>query len=172
MKITQQDLEELKQKADRAMAKVRGMRDKAESMTMQLVQTMEVGGTAFGFGILQGRTGGVEVIGVPVDLGAAFLLHLGGYVGAAGEASSHLHNIGDGAAASYLNTLGVGIGARMRSEAERAGGGTAAATPGATPASTTAPSRLPAGSASAGAVPTGAADQAMARALANMQRAA
>lgn len=170
MKISQQDLEDLKQKADRAMAKVRGMRDKAESMTMQLVQTMEVGGTAFGFGILQGRTGGVEVIGVPVDLGAAFLLHLGGYVGAAGEASTHLHNIGDGAAASYLNTLGVGIGARMRSEAERAGGG--ATTPTATTASAPAPSRLPAGSASAGAVPTGAADQAMARALANMQRAA
>lgn len=87
----------------------------AEEMTEKFVRTLEVGAAALGTGVVQGR-GGVEVMGVPVELGAALGLNLAGYFGVAGKHSGHLNNLGDGALAGYLAQVGRGIGVAWKNK--------------------------------------------------------
>lgn len=106
---------ELNRAHDRLMSlknRVAGLRKTAEATTEKIVRTAEVGGTAFLAGVLQGR-GGVEVLGVPLELGAGVGLNLLGYFNAAGKMSDHLNNVGDGALAAYFVTLGRGVGEEM-----------------------------------------------------------
>lgn len=91
--------------------RIEKFKDRAEDMTRKFVRTVEVGTAALGVGILQGKTGGVELMGVPAELGAGLALNLLGYFGAAGQHSEHLNNLGDGALAGYLATVGRGLGA-------------------------------------------------------------
>jgi hypothetical protein len=104
--------------------RVAGMREDARKVTKHLVRTAEVGGTAFAIGLVQGRTDGVEVLGVPVELlvGGGFTLF--SLFNGAGEYSDHLAAVGDGALAAYATTLGRGVGVTMRQKALGAGGGT------------------------------------------------
>lgn len=126
------------------------------SVLMKVVRSGEVVGVAGMFGLVNGRTGGLELLGVPVDLLSGAALHGAGVAGLAGDQSDHLHAMGDGALASFSVTLGTSVGARMRREAlaaaaARASGG--------------------GGGAAAGALPgADAADRAMANALAHMAR--
>lgn len=89
-------------------------RDHAEKTTEKVVRSVEVGASALTVGIIQGRVGSVEVMGVPFELGAGVALNLLGYFGAAGKFSDHLCNLGDGALASYLTTVGKGVGTAMK----------------------------------------------------------
>ena len=89
------------------------LREKAQDTTEKVVRTVEVGSSALAFGVVQGRMGSVEIMGVPLDLGAGVALNLLGYFGAAGKYSDHLNNFGDGALAAYLCTVGKGVGASM-----------------------------------------------------------
>lgn len=81
------------------------------------VHTSEVSAASFISGVLQGRYGGVEVLGVPIDLGLAALLHVGGFLGLAGKMSIHLHGFGDGFLASFLTTTGRGVGKSWKERA-------------------------------------------------------
>ncbi len=92
-------------------------RDKADKAVEVLVSAAEVGGASFSLGLIQGRYGGVEIVGVPLDLGAAIVLHGLAFIGVGGKLSHHLHNFGDGALATYLATLGRGAGVEMRKKA-------------------------------------------------------
>jgi len=92
-----------------------------EKVTEKVIRTATVGGTAFGVGLLNGKTGGVEVMGVPLELGAGLALNVLGYMGAAGKMSDHLGNIGDGALASFAAMEGVKVG--MQWAQKSAGGG-------------------------------------------------
>jgi hypothetical protein len=91
-----------------------GAREKANEAVASVVQTTEVTAVAFALGIVNGRWSGVEFLGVPLDLWLA-----GGAKGFAlmGIQPEHLHNMGDGALASYSTTLGAGIGREMRVKA-------------------------------------------------------
>lgn len=85
-----------------------------------VVQTTEVAGTAFLFGFLHGRKGGMpETAKVPWDLGTAALMHVLGFagVGEDQDAPWHLHNVGNGALSYYTGSMGAQIGQRMRRSA-------------------------------------------------------
>ena len=117
---------ELAEKVDKLAQRAKGLAVKGEEAMGHMVQSMEVGMSALGFGWAEGRYGSIELLGIPANLGASVVLHGLGYFGMAGKHSEHLHNLGDGALASYLHTMGVGIGARSRQPA-RPGGATSGA---------------------------------------------
>lgn len=104
--------------------RIEKIKTQTEKVTEKLVRTAEVGGTAFAVGVLNGKTGGVEVVGVPLELGAGVALNILSYMGAAGKMSDHLGNIGDGALAAFGTMEGVKIGLEWRRKSE---GGTAPA---------------------------------------------
>ena len=95
--------------------RVQTIKADAEEKVMVVVQTAEVSTAAFAFGLVNGRWNRPEVVGVPVDALAGMGFHvLGFFIDKGGE---HMHNLGDGALASYLASLGMGVGAKMRLEA-------------------------------------------------------
>lgn len=96
--------------------------DHKESMAA-LVYTGEGATAAFAMGMVNGRWGGVELLGVPLSLLSAGGAHLLGF---AGIASEHMHAFGNGFLFNYASELGLGIGARMAAEAARAAAAPAA----------------------------------------------
>jgi hypothetical protein len=95
-------------------------KDHAAKTTEKVVRTVEVGVAALGVGVLQGRSGSIEIMGVPAELGLGLGLNLLGYFGAAGKHSDHLNNFGDGALAAYLVTVGKGVGTAMKAKSGQA----------------------------------------------------
>lgn len=87
----------------------------------QGIALVEVGGAAFGFGLLQGRRGGmpeIPYIGLSADLFTGLVLHLVGFMGWAGKYGDHAHNLGNGAIASWAVNQGALLGEKMRKESE------------------------------------------------------
>ena len=119
MHITQQHAKQALTRFDALKKRIEGMKEKAEHTTQKVVRTVEVGGAAFGMGLLQGYTGGVEVFGVPLELGLGIGLNVFGLLGGAGAYSDHLHNVADGCLASYATTLGRGVGTTMLQKSEK-----------------------------------------------------
>jgi len=154
--LSKSDIEGLKAKAMRAQSAIRNAREAVAEQVGHVVRTAEVTGVAFAFGVANGYTGGVEVLGIPVDLGSGVAGHLAAFL-VGGDLSLHLHAMADGAIASYATVAGVGVGAKMK---ER---NTAATRPGA-------PGALP-GGAAAGSLPSPSADQAMRQAIHAMSMA-
>ena len=150
LQITRQDAERLLRTAQNARASIKRAKEHANEAVERVVQTVEVGSTAFGFGIINGRFNGVEVLGVPLDALTGFGLHALGFFGVAPQ---HLHNFGDGAMASYLTTTGAGIGRAM---AVRAGAAAPMQGKPAGSAGWIGTGQLPAGSAVYGQFPGGA----------------
>jgi len=111
--VTKSQMATFYDKTKRLAERAKSLREKAESSMEQVVATMEVAAGAFGMGVLNGRLGGVEIAGVPLDLGAGVLSHVLGHLGVAGKASTHVHNLGNGMLASYMTRLGLGVGKRM-----------------------------------------------------------
>lgn len=108
--ISKAHVSKMQDRVNQLQKRVQSFKADAEKMTEKFVRTMEVGGAAFAVGVLQGKTGGIEVMGVPLELGGGLALNLLGYFGAAGKHSDHLNNLGDGALAGYLTTMGKGVG--------------------------------------------------------------
>ncbi len=94
--------------------RIANIREKAEETTERLLCTVETSGAAFAMGVVQGKTGGVEIFGVPLELGLGVGLNAFALLGGAGKHSSHLSNVGNGCLASYATTLGRGVGATWR----------------------------------------------------------
>jgi len=99
------------------------VRKEAEHTMEKVLRTAETGGMAFGLGVLNGKSGATEVMGMPVELILGAGLNLAGYLGVAGKHSDHLNNLGDGALAAYLTVLGVQVGADWKKR--ELGGGAA-----------------------------------------------
>ncbi|MDX2086370.1 MAG: hypothetical protein SFX73_00915 [Kofleriaceae bacterium] len=165
LKVTREQLEQMNRQLENAKARAASLRESGEKAVERVVRTGEVLGTAGMFAVLNGRTGGVQLLGVPLDLASGIAMHAFGLLGGAGRHAEHVHNMGDGALASFAVTLGQEVGSRMRREAlaARSGVGTFPAQQGGGGG----------GGAASGALPTGmvdAADRAMANALAHMAR--
>jgi hypothetical protein len=117
MKLTTNDLKRAATRAESMRNRLTNLKKRTEKVAERAVHTVEVGTSAFAFGLLQGKTGGVEVVGVPAELLAGAGLHLAGFLGLGGKMSSHLHGFGDGALASYLTTMGRGVGVQWAAKA-------------------------------------------------------
>lgn len=112
--LSARQIEELENTALRAKDKVAKIKAAAEAGAMRVVSTAEIATAAFSMGVIDGRYGGVEVLGVPLSLGSAAACHLVGFFGIAPD---HMHSFGNGFLASYLSNLGNGVGAKMALEA-------------------------------------------------------
>lgn len=108
--ITRAEVGSWKSKAMRLRGQMASNRMAATRTIETVVHTSEVSSAAFIAGVVQGRYGGIELLGVPLDLGLAVALHVGAFVGLAGKSSSHLHGFGDGFLAAFLTTTGRGVG--------------------------------------------------------------
>lgn len=156
MNLTRSDLEALKAKAQRAGAQIRNAKEAIAEQVGHVVRTAEVAGASFAFGVANGYTGGLEVVGVPVDLGVGVLAHFAAFW-LPENTARHVHALADGGVAAYATVSGIGIGAKMK-ERQRAAA--------ALPAGAAAPA------AAQGALPSPNADHAMAQAIRGMQEAA
>lgn len=84
------------------------------------LNTVEVSAVSFLFGLGQGKLGGVEILGVSVDLIAGLAFHIGGFMNVGGKKlNHHMHAVGDGALASYFNGLGRNVGYGLQTDADR-----------------------------------------------------
>ena len=113
MKITAATLDDLAKRYQSARTSIARIKQDTEQTVGKIVRSAEVNSTSFAMGVINGRFKSPEVLGVPVDLGVGFGLHVVGFMGIGGD---HLHNIGDGCTSSYFNTLGMGVGAKMLAE--------------------------------------------------------
>jgi hypothetical protein len=106
------------QHAHRVHGRARAALEKVHGVTRTAVRTAEVGASAFGFGVLQGRLPAdkQKVMGVDVALGSSVLLHVMGFAGIGGDYSGHLHSFGDGALAAFLVKEGILVGAKMQAK--------------------------------------------------------
>lgn len=115
MNLTVKQLGDLEQKFTSLKASAKRVREEAQETVMTVVRSVEVGGTAFGLGIVNGRFQRPELLGVPADLLVAIGAHGLGFA-MDKNVAPHCHNIGDGALCSYLSTMGIGIGTKMFQE--------------------------------------------------------
>lgn len=109
-KVTQEQLERWKSSLASAGKKLALYKDKADSVVERGVRMVEIGGAAFAWGVAKGKTGGIDFLGVPLDLWAGLGLNALGFVGVGGHYGDHLHNLGNGSLASFMTTLGAQIG--------------------------------------------------------------
>lgn len=112
LSITREQAERLLKESHRAKAMVKRAKETAQATIDTVVTTAEVGGAALTFGVINGRFGGVELVGIPIDLVAALTCHGLGFL-LDDEYADHLHNFGNGALATYLATLGASLGHEM-----------------------------------------------------------
>ncbi len=112
--ISEQKYNAAIEQVDRMRKRVANIRDEATSTVLQVVQTAEIGASAFTHSLIEGYWNGVELVGVPLPIITGTALHVLAFLDIASE---HMHNFGDGAYAAYLTTLGLGIGEDMRRKA-------------------------------------------------------
>jgi hypothetical protein len=112
--ISRRDLEYAHSVASRTASAVGLSKRKGEQVAGQIVQTALVGAAASAFGWISGYAGEVDVMGVPIDIGAAFVLQAAAYSGYAGSFATNLHALGDGAFAAWSTKKGAALGDAMR----------------------------------------------------------
>lgn len=117
LQLSKNDVHALVKKAESLQNRVQKVKDKADNMVEKGVDAALTAGTAFGFGVLQARTGGVEVFGVPAELLVGAGAHVAGFMGIGGKASNMLHSVGNGALAAWAVTMGRGVGDQMKKKA-------------------------------------------------------
>lgn len=114
MEISRNELENLKESAQRAMSRLQNIKQAASEQMRYVKQSIEIGVAAFGTSWALGRWGGpelaVSVVGVPVELLGFVLLHGAGYTGVLGSYGEDAHNLGDGMVAAWLCKKGLLMG--------------------------------------------------------------
>lgn len=116
MNVSLKALEDMKRQLDNARNRVAKVKEEASEAVEIVVSAAEVSGTAFGLGIVNGRWGSPEFVGVPVDAGVGIVAHVAAFMDIA---PAHLHNVGNGGLGSYFSALGVGVGQKMAREARQ-----------------------------------------------------
>lgn len=108
--ISRRDLEYAHSVASRTASAVGISAKKGEKIASEIVQTVLVGATAGGLGWLSGYMGEVDVMGIPVDIGAAFLFRVAAHSGIVGDFGPNLCAISDGAFAAWATKKGAALG--------------------------------------------------------------
>lgn len=118
-RISRMSTSELRRALENARSRVNSIKAKSTEVAGQALQTVEIGGTAFGLGYLRGRMadnqGEWKVLGVQPELLAAVGAHGLAFMGAFGKYSEHMHNVGDGALAAFLAAKGMDFGVTAKS---------------------------------------------------------
>jgi hypothetical protein len=129
VQISKAELNRAHEFANRAKSALGKVKAQAEHTAEKAIRTVEMGAMAFGLGVVQGRTatpekpGGIEIMGMPLELILGAGLNLAGYFGVGGKHSDHLNNLGDGALAAWLTAAGVQIGVQMAAKTKGASQG-------------------------------------------------
>jgi hypothetical protein len=113
-------LSKLEGQVARYQAATKRAREKAGEVTEQALQAAETVGTAFGFGVFEGRLqnpADFELAGVPIPLLLGVGAHAAAFLGVGRNMEPHLHAIGNGALAAHLNGLGRKMGSEMKTKA-------------------------------------------------------
>lgn len=129
MQLSLRNLEDLQGKYEGMKKRVANIKESAHDTVMTVVQTAEISAMSFGLGVINGYWSQPELLGVPVAamLGAGF--HTVGFLLDEKSGAEHVHNLGDGALATYFTTLGTGVGAKMQQEKAAAVAAAAAKAP-------------------------------------------
>lgn len=113
----------LKEYAERMKSRMANVAKKAEVAVDAAMTVVEVGGTAFAFGYVNGRYGALpanatanalpeyDIAGVPVDLAAGIVLVGLGLLGGAGKYEEHAVRVGAGALGAWGYRTGYQMGA-------------------------------------------------------------
>lgn len=126
MQLTVRQLEDIESKLRSKDSTIKRVREEAEKAVLQVVRTVEIAGTGFGLGVINGRYGSPSLLGVPVDL----LVGIGAHAVAFFDiAPDHMHAVGDGGLAAYATALGTGVGNKMLAESQKAAAAAAAQIP-------------------------------------------
>src|SRR5438105_5051480 len=110
LKIDGKTTREWMELAQKGKKQLHSVKEKTAEIVGEMVTKVEVFGSSFAMGVIQGRFGGVEVVGAPVDLVAAGGLGLLGFALPQREYASHLHALSNGCLGSYGSTIGRGVG--------------------------------------------------------------
>lgn len=129
LKVSAGTLTKYRSLAEGAMKRARAAREKGEEVVGKVARTAVTGTTAFALGMVQGRTGGTEVFGVPLDLLVGLGGHVAGFMRIGGKHSDQLHNVGDGGIATYAATMGRSVGLNWKTTGRLTGAKTAGALP-------------------------------------------
>jgi len=120
LSVSQRDIVNFKQRVDRMTAKAKNVIERSRATMETVVTTTEVGAAAFLFGLAQGKFGGIQIVGVPLDLLAGIGLHIAAFSGVGGKGNEkHLHAFADGALSSFFNHLGRDVGYAVQTPADR-----------------------------------------------------
>ncbi len=118
--VSQRDIINFKQRVDRMTTKAKNIIERSRETVNTVVTTTEVSAAAFLFGLAQGKFGGIQIVGVPIDLLAGIGLHIMAFSGVGGKKNEmHLHAFADGALASFFNHLGRDVGYAVQTPADR-----------------------------------------------------
>jgi hypothetical protein len=108
-------LTKMKSAFESMSSRVARLRDKGDAMVEQGTRTLVQTSVGFSLGLLQGKTGGIEVMGLPADLLIGVGAHAAAFAGLGGKSGSkRLHDVGDAAMVVYGATVGRGIGTTWR----------------------------------------------------------
>lgn len=118
--VSQKDIVNFKQRVDRMTTKAKNIIEQSKQTMETVVTTTEVSAASFLFGLAQGKFGGIQIVGVPVDLLAGIGLHILAFSKVGGKGNQkHLHAFADGALASFFNHLGRDVGYAIQTPADR-----------------------------------------------------
>lgn len=123
VKVSAGTLTKYREMAEKAMNRIKTVRERGEQVMETATRTAIVGTTSLALGVIQGKTGGVEILGLPLDLLIGAGAHAAGFMKLGGKNSAHLHNVGDGALALYAGTMGRAIGANWKATGKLGLGG-------------------------------------------------
>ena len=122
--ITEEHLHHMARRHHATMQKLDGIREKISGYAQKSFGLLETGAGAWAGGMLEGRTGGLSVGPLPVNLLAGAALLVAGYANLGGERySEHFNNLGNGFIGSYLAATGYAFGKRWKETGKILGGG-------------------------------------------------
>lgn len=128
LQLSRADIARLQTRAKSLEGRMKKVKEKSESAIKTAVRTFEVTGAAFVGGALQGYTydpakgtAGVEVMGVPLDLGLGVAGHMLGFTVLGEGTAEHAHAMSDGLLACAAATYGRSAGVKLKKQMDKGG---------------------------------------------------
>ena len=121
-KINKTQVDKLQRAYRSALGRAKRMKEQSTEIAGSIQGAALTGGSAFALGYAQHRfrddegRPGIEVLGVPLDLGLGLGLHVAGIFGMFGNYGEAARSVANGALASYATTMGAALGSKAYSE--------------------------------------------------------